>query len=97
MTALEQNELKFKKFLIGKGYKQTTPSGNPSTVYDYLKRIHKISEAYNFNIYEIEDIAKLEKIKRELDKDGINQDLGNRSHRAVYNAMARYCEFIKDS
>ena len=32
----------FERYLISKGYSQTTPSGNPSTVYDYIKRIDKI-------------------------------------------------------
>ena len=34
----------FCQFLINKGYKVVTPSGNPSTVYDYLKRIDKVCE-----------------------------------------------------
>ncbi len=28
----------FQEFLIKQGYKITTPSGNPSTVYDYKKK-----------------------------------------------------------
>ena len=37
-------EEEFKKYLIENGYKEWTPSGNPSTVYDYTKRIDKICE-----------------------------------------------------
>ena len=33
---------KFMKYLIQQGYSEYTPSGNPSTVYDYAKRIQKI-------------------------------------------------------
>jgi hypothetical protein len=32
-------EASFRDYLISEGYKQTTPSGHPSTVYDYCKRI----------------------------------------------------------
>ena len=37
----------FQEFLIKQGYKITTPSGNPSTVYDYKKRIDFVCEIEN--------------------------------------------------
>lgn len=32
----------FKTYLREKGYKEYTPSGNPGTVYDYMKRIDSV-------------------------------------------------------
>ena len=34
----------FKNWLVDKGYKEYTPSGNPSTAYDYVKRINFVIE-----------------------------------------------------
>ena len=34
----------FQDYLINQGYSIKTPSGNPSTVYDYQKRIDKVCE-----------------------------------------------------
>lgn len=90
----EQNKATFEQYLIDEGYKVETPDGKPSTVYDYLKRIDKISKHYGLEIYSENNIAELQKIRDELDKGGINEALGNTSNRAIYNAMARYCEFI---
>lgn len=89
-VAMKKN---FEQYLIDKGYKELTEKGKPSTVYDYPKRIDKISKHYNKDVYSIEDSSELEKIIEELNKNGKNKELGNQSNRAVYSAMARYCEF----
>ena len=34
----------FEDYLIKQGYAVKTPSGKPSTVYDYIKRIDKVCE-----------------------------------------------------
>ncbi|NLA43794.1 RpiB/LacA/LacB family sugar-phosphate isomerase [Candidatus Saccharibacteria bacterium] len=34
----------FKAYLTEKGYSVTTTAGNPSTVYDYVKRVDKVCE-----------------------------------------------------
>lgn len=34
----------FEQYLIKQGYSVITPSGNPSTVYDYIKRLDKVIE-----------------------------------------------------
>ena len=40
---------RFKEYLAEKGYKSTTPSGNPSTVYDYAKRIQRVCKRENIS------------------------------------------------
>ena len=82
----------FRNFLVKQGYKLTTPSGNPSTVYDYLKRIDKVCEWENTSW---EGLAKnIEIIVQLYDVGGKKETLGNKSHRAVINALKRYQEYI---
>ena len=58
----------FQEFLIKQGYKITTPSGNPSTVYDYKKRIDFIGKKI---ILTQRDIApKEEYIAQDIDNFG---------------------------
>lgn len=83
----------FKRYLIQQGYSEFTPSGNPSTVYDYGKRINKICErerisieqlANNINVY-VEKYGSL----------GSDAEFGKRSHSAFINALKRFEEFMK--
>ncbi len=84
---------KFKSYLIKQGYSELTPSGKPSTVYDYIKRVDKICNrekisisnlARNINIY-------IEK----YDSNGTESDFGKKSHHAYINALKRFKEFLK--
>ena len=81
----------FEKYLIDKGYKQLTPSGNPSTVYDYIKRIDKICEIENINWQQLAD--NIQTVLEEYDIGGIKEELGKKSHNAVINALRRFSEF----
>ena len=82
----------FELYLISKGYKQFTPSGHPSTVYDYCKRIDFIANEEGLNWT---DLAKqIEKILPLYDDCGPKQDLGRKSHHAVINALRRFSEFL---
>lgn len=84
---------KFENYLVSQGYKVKTPSGNPSTAYDYVKRIENICDWEKCNW---EDIAKsIDLLVREYDIGGSKEELGNKSHRAVINALKRYREFVK--
>lgn len=83
----------FKAYLIKEGYKEYTPSGLPSTVYDYIKRIDFICEeegllswtqlASNINHYVIN-----------YDVGGRKESVGELSHRAVINALKRFRDFL---
>ncbi len=53
----------FKIYLIKQGYSEITPSGNPSTVYDYTKRVDKICKRERITIKQLaENINICEKI-----------------------------------
>ncbi|HHY82592.1 MAG TPA: hypothetical protein GX505_07920 [Clostridiales bacterium] len=82
----------FEKYLINKGYKQTTPSGHPSTVYDYCKRIDKVCEWENITWHQIADNISV--ILPQYDIGGEKEDLGKISHSAVINALRRFSEFV---
>jgi hypothetical protein len=64
---------------------------NPSTVYDYPKRIDKVCERENLTW---EESAKdIEKIVIQYDVTGCNEQFGRQSHGAVINALKRFQEF----
>ncbi len=82
----------FENYLIDKGYKVTTPSGNPSTVYDYLKRIDKVCEWESISWSELSN--HISRIVSQYDTGGSKEELGRKSHNAVINALRRYSEFV---
>lgn len=86
----------FRKFLINKGYKTVTPSGNPSTVYDYMKRIDKVCE-WEF----IDNWATLSKniaqVRLQYEPSGEKSKLGAKSHNAVICALRQFEEFVNQN
>ena len=40
----------FENYLVKQGYSVSTPSGKPSTVYDYIKRVETVCERENISI-----------------------------------------------
>ena len=84
----------FEKYLIKCGYKTVTPSGKPSTVYDYLKRIDKVCEKEGLSWNGLKD--SIGRIVCEYDVGGSKEELGARSHNAVINALKRYQEFVSE-
>lgn len=91
MEDLMKNQ--FEKYLINQGYSLTTPSGNPSTVYDYQKRIDKVCEWENCSW---ETLAlNISVIVVLYDVGGAKEELGNKSHRAVINALKQFKNFVQ--
>lgn len=86
----------FKRYLIKKGYREFTPSGNPSTVYDYTKRIENIIVWENYEGWG--DVAKnINKLCVEYSEYGSKSHLGEISHKSVINALRRFKEFLVDN
>ena len=84
----------FEEYLIKRGYAITTPRGNPSTVYDYPKRIEKVCEWENTNWAGL--ATNIDAILAKYDIGGSKEKLGNKSHSAVINALKRFSEFLKE-
>jgi hypothetical protein len=82
----------FVEYLVKQGYSVHTPSGHPSTVYDYAKRIDKVCEWENTTWF---GLAKnISSIVDLYDVGGSKEDLGRKSHSAVINAIKRFSEFL---
>ena len=83
----------FKTYLIQQGYSEITPSGNPSTVYDYAKRIQKICERESISIIEL---AKgISSYVAKYDSYGDEAEFGSKSHNAYISALKKFEEFTK--
>ncbi len=83
----------FKHYLIRKGYSEYTPSGNPSTVYDYGKRIEKICKKESISIKQLADNIGV--YVKKYDNFGSEEEFGKRSHNAFINALKRFEEYRK--
>ena len=82
----------FIEYLIEQGYSVETPSGKPSTVYDYPKRIDKVCKLENTTW---EELAKnISLIVMLYDKGGAKEEQGRQSKYAVINALRRFSEYL---
>ena len=84
----------FKLFLLNQGYRGFTKKGNPSTVFDYIKRIEKICLR--------EDIT-VNVLSKEIDfyvdlygPKGAESEFGKKSHGAFIAALKKFKEFLND-
>ncbi len=84
----------FYKFLIDKGFKEYTPSGNPSTAYSYYNAIDKVCD--NERLSRSQLSAQIDEILPKYDQGGIYEDIGNLSNKTVINALRQFAEFSKN-
>jgi|GEM_PF-1165008 hypothetical protein len=84
----------FRKYLVDHGYKEFTPSGHPSTVYDYSKRIKRICNEEGISIAEL--ASNISFYCDLYDIGGEKEEKGEVSHRAVINALKAYREYINN-
>ena len=83
----------FKRYLIQQGYSEYTPSGNPSTVYDYGKRVEKILEREKISISKLTE--NIDFYVSKYDAFGSETEFGKKSHNAFINALKRFQDFCK--
>ena len=83
----------FEEYLIRRGYKVTTSSGQPSTVYDYIRRIDYVCDLEGCGWAML--AAKIGSVVARYDIGGDMEDHGNIGHRSVINALKRFKEFIR--
>ena len=81
----------FETFLVREGYSIESPSGHPSTVAQYLRSVDEVraEEGLTWNDM-ITDICTIIPM---YDFGGCKEDLGNRGHRTVVNALFRFKEY----
>lgn len=85
---------RFEAFLIEKGYSLRTPSGNPSTVYQYLKSIGFVCDNENTDWNGLAN--NIHNILAEYEKGGSKVQLGSMSHGTVRCALRCFKEFIEN-
>lgn len=83
----------FATYLVGRGYKLTTPSGAFSTVYSYIKAIDDVCGWEGLNWETLAE--RIVEIAPRYNVGGPKEDLGNKSHRTVINALLRFKEFVQ--
>ena len=83
----------FENYLIKEGYSKLTPSGHPSTVYDYGKRVDTICEKEAISINYLSE--NIDFYVSKYDDFGSEAEFGNKSHRAYINALKRFRDFSK--
>lgn len=82
----------FKDYLIAQGYKEYTPSRNPSTVYDYGKRIERVCEWEHLDWYELS--KQIKTIRPMYEEGGSKAELGRKSNNAVRCALRCFENFV---
>jgi len=84
----------FKNYLIKNGYKEYTPSGHPSTVFQYIKSIDFVCDIeYRSWIMLASNIDFYINL---YDVGGEKEYLGMTSHRTIINALKRFKEFLDE-
>lgn len=93
---MTENEIlnRFESYLESEEYSVVTPKGLPSTTYDYAHtRIPFVLKEERIDIQTL--INKINLYVKMYDFRGLKSDMGNKSHRAVINALKRFQEFIQ--
>ena len=85
----------FEQYLIRRGYSRRTPSGHPSTVYDYIGRIDRVCRWEQCTWEAL--AARIDAAIADYGPGGSKEALGRRSHDAVISALARFKEFTGDT
>ena len=84
----------FYKFLVKEGFSEKTSSGNPSTTYDYTKRIARVCKEESLSWEGL--LNEIDVIVTHYDKGGIKEKLGKQSKSAVINALKQYQLFATE-
>lgn len=83
----------FYNYLLRLGYKDSTPSGAPSTISQYVKSIDNVVKWEKIGNWD-QLISRLPIILKEYDIGGSKAHLGEKSNRTVINALYRFAEFF---
>lgn len=83
----------FKKYLVKQGYSEFTPAGNPSTAYDYMKRVNKICTREAISLKHLADNITF--YIEKYGPTGNDSEFGKKSNNAFINALRRFKAFIE--
>lgn len=82
----------FRQYLINKGYKEFSASGNPSTCEDYCFRISAIVAKEGITLEELSN--NIQKYMELYKRNGERWNLSKRSHESYYNAIKNFRKFV---
>ena len=82
----------FQAYLVQKGYKEFSISGNPSTAIDYAWRVAKVCEKENYTVKQLAD--NINTILEQYDPKGEKWTIGRRSHESYINALKQFRKFV---
>ena len=93
-TAKGAIQTQYEAYLEAAGYPVFGINGNLSTVPQYSRAVEKVVEREGLSWSQLSnDIAN---IVQKYDKDGAEEDFGNRGNKTVINALKRFQEFVSD-
>lgn len=81
----------FQVYLVQKGYKEFSISGNPSTAIDYAWRVAKVCEKENYTAKQLAD--NINTILKQYGHRGQKWIIGRRSHESYINALKQFAKF----
>lgn len=85
---------KFEIWLQNKGYSSVTPSGHPSTTYDYVKRVKKVASEEGMEVQELAEC--IDDILPQYSANGVKAAKGAESNSTVFNALKQFKNFIDE-
>ncbi len=82
----------FENYLVKQGYSVSTPSGKPSTVYDYIKRVETICEREDISINSLSN--NIDDFVEKYGPSGNESEFGKKSHNAYISALKKFKDFL---
>lgn len=86
----------YKLWLIERRYSEFTPSGNPSTIYEYCNAIKNIMKMENIDTWS-ELPQHINRLVLEYGEGGINEDFGKKKHSTPISALLRFKDYLIDN
>lgn len=83
----------YEKYLINNGLSQYTKNGDPSTVYDYSRRIEEVLKRECLTWADLPE--HIDTLVQEYDKGGEKEKLGATSHNAVISALKQVQNMVR--
>lgn len=82
----------YETYLIEKGYKEETAQGDDSTVPQYVKAVGFVLEEERLTWSALK--SQISSIVALYGEGGAKEELGNKQHKTVINALKRFYEFV---
>jgi hypothetical protein len=92
LTVKSTLQIEYEEYLIAAGYPIMGISGNKSTVPQYSRAVEKVVEREGLTWNQLAN--EITEIVNKYDKNGPEEDFGNRGNRTNINALYRFAEML---